>query len=115
MLFNPRTENNTYAMIAPVIGSVCAESLLIQRNYALASLLVTLALGIVGSYEFGRRLLPETRPVWLAPLMCLTFTVVLILRMLTESRRRPVTEASQVADGLAGPPPARFDYEPASS
>jgi hypothetical protein len=101
-------------MIAPVIGSVCAEALLTQRNYALASLLATLAMGIVGSYEFGRRLLPETRPVWLAPMMCLTFTLILILRMLMESRRRPLIEASHATESPTRPEPACFDFEPVS-
>jgi len=114
MLFNPRTENNTYAMIAPVIGIVWAEDLLVRRNYALAALLALLSLGIVGSYEFGRRLLPDTRPVWLAPLMCLAFTIVLIARMLMESRRRPLTGTTLVAADGACRQPSRLDYEPAA-
>lgn len=112
MLFNPRTENNTYAMIAPVIGIIWAEALLIQRNYAIASLLAILSLGIVGSYEFGRRLLPDTRPVWLAPLMCLAFTIVLIARMLLESRRRALRDAPLTATTGMCPEAPQLDYGP---
>ena len=114
MLFNPRTENNTYAMIAPVIGIVCAEAILIRRNYAMASLLAIMALGIVGSYEFGRRLLPATHPVWLAPLMCLAFSVILIVRVILETRRNSTPAPSPGPENAGSPEVTPLRYGPVS-
>ncbi|MFN0055426.1 MAG: glycosyltransferase family 87 protein [Planctomycetales bacterium] len=85
MLFNPRSENNTYALVAPVLGIFCAEEFLIRKAHGRGALLALLALGTVGSFEFGSFLLPDAEPVWLAPLMCLAFTGYLLTRMRAEA------------------------------
>lgn len=97
MLFNPRTENNTYAMIAPVIGVLCAEAFLVERNRLLGTLLAVMAVGTVGSYEIGIRLAPNANPVWLAPLMCAGFTVALVGQIFREIRAHaaPALEPAQ--------------------
>lgn len=96
MLFNPRTENNTYSLVAPAIGLLCAEAFLAQRNPALGWVLLVLASGIVGSYEIGRRLVPAANPVWLAPLMCVGFTALLLGQLIRELHRHaaPSTRGS---------------------
>jgi hypothetical protein len=108
MLFNPRTENNTYALVSPIIGLVWAESVLARRNWLVVVLLALMALGIVGSYELGRRLVPEARPVWLAPLMCLTFATFLVVRLVAEIRRcsEPAVAAEVSAATLSRCEPA---------
>lgn len=87
MLFNPRTENNSYAMLAPAIGWCCAEAFLIERRARSVLVYIIIALGTVGSHEFGRHLIPTSRAVWLAPLMAVWFTGVLSMRLLRETRR----------------------------
>ncbi len=94
MLFNPRTENNTYALVAPAIGLLCAEAFLVQRNTALGWVLVLLATGIVGSFEIGRRLVPTAHPVWLAPLMCVGFTALLLGQLLRELQQHAAPTTS---------------------
>lgn len=84
MLFNPRTENNTYALLAPAIGLFCAEAFLVHRKPALGWSLILLAVGTVGSYEIGRRLVPTANPVWLAPLMCAAFAAHVTGRLVRE-------------------------------
>lgn len=103
MLFNPRTENNSYAMLAPVIGWCCAEALLIERRWRPGLMFVVIAVGTIGSHEFGRQLLPASRAVWLAPLMALWFTVVLVIRLFREAagaaaaERQPTVTLSNVS------------------
>src|SRR5579872_3076759 len=84
MLFNPRTENNSYAMLAPAVGWCCAESFLIERRMGRGLFFVAIAIGTVGSHEIGSLLLPGQRAVWLAPLMALCFGVTLAVRVLQE-------------------------------
>jgi hypothetical protein len=79
MLSNPRTENNTYAMLGPAIGVFFAEACVVRRQYAHAVLLLALAAGTVGSYEIGRRIVPQVEAIWLAPLMAVCFAAYLVI------------------------------------
>jgi len=92
MLFNPRTENNSYAMLAPAIGWCCAEAVLLERRWRPALAFVLIAIGTIGSHEFGRQLLPSSRAIWLAPLMALWFTAVLLVRLWREAGRAEAHE-----------------------
>ena len=102
LLFNPRTENNTYALIAPAIGIFCGEAFLVQRNRRLGALVVLIAVGIVGSHEFGRLIAPHTPPVWLAPLMTVCFAVVVCRQLCQETRSAARAADTQFARG-SGP------------
>jgi hypothetical protein len=73
LLFSPRTENNTYAFLAPAVGLCCAEAILVQRNRWFAALLTLIALGTLGGYEVSVRIAPSVRPLWLTPLMTVCF------------------------------------------
>lgn len=81
MLFSPRTENNTYACIAPTLGLAIAVGLHgagpggAGRSRPRAVVAVLVAAAVIGSYELGKLLVPGVRSVWLAPLA----SVVLIL------------------------------------
>lgn len=81
MLFSPRTENNTYAVLAPAIAVLCAQAWLIERRWVAGVALTALAVTTAGGYELGRRLLPGSPPNWLAPLMAVGFTVYAISRI----------------------------------
>lgn len=96
MLFNPRTENNTYALIAPALGVFCGEAFRVERNRVLGCVLILFALGTVCSYEIGTRLTPGVHPVWLAPLMCVGFSLVLLGQLIGEvqSQEEVVAAAS---------------------
>jgi hypothetical protein len=85
MLFNPRTENNTYALIAPAIGLFCAEAFLVERNFRQGTAIALAAIGIVCRYEVGILLVPTERPVWMAPLMCVGFSTVLLGQLFRET------------------------------
>lgn len=81
MLFNPRTENNTYSALAPAIGVCFAQAVLVRRNRIEAAFLFLVAAAIVGTYEIGRLFSPPERAIWLSPLACSCFTVWLAARL----------------------------------
>jgi hypothetical protein len=86
LLFSPRTENNTYAFLAPALGVCCGEAFLVKRNRWLGALFVLIAFGILGSYELGRLIAPQTPPVWLAPLMTVCFAIIICCQVCREMR-----------------------------
>jgi hypothetical protein len=95
MLFNPRTENNTYAMLGPAIAVFCGQALLVGRRPKTAAALAAAALGILGSHQITRGITPPQQSVWLAPLLCTGFLAFLV-RTLTARKAGP--------EGATGPP-----------
>jgi len=81
MLFSPRTENNTYAALAPGIAVLCAQAWLIESRRLVGVALAALAVITAGGYELGRRILPASPPTWLAPLMTVFFTAYAVSRV----------------------------------
>ncbi len=81
MLFSPRTENNTYAVLAPGIAVLCAQAWLIEGRRLAGVALAALAIITAGGYELGRRILPASPPTWLAPLMTVCFAVYAVGRV----------------------------------
>ena len=81
MLFNPRTENNSYSALAPAIGILCCHDVLVQRRYLMSTLYIVLSLGIIGTYYVGIRLTGPDLTMWLSPLMGACFTVVAIVKL----------------------------------
>jgi hypothetical protein len=96
LLFSPRTENNTYAFLAPAIGLCCAEAILVERNRWFAAVLSLIALGMLGGYELSTRIAPDVRPLWLTPLMATCFMAAQGVQLWRElaQRRRHLAEAS---------------------
>lgn len=74
MLFNPRTENNTYSHLAPALAVMGSLALRSERR-GLAAYCLGCAVAVLGSWEIGRLLVPPDQAVWLAPLGCLAFAV----------------------------------------
>ena len=83
MLFNPRTENNSYSMLAPAIGIFCAWALREQRRKRLA-LLAVVFWGTLCTFEFARLFTPKEQCIWLAPAMCLVFASCVITDLIQE-------------------------------
>jgi hypothetical protein len=77
MLFNPRTENNTYAMLGPAIAAYCGQALFVERRPKVALALALAVAGILGSHQFTKWITPPPRSVWLAPLVCTGFLAYL--------------------------------------
>lgn len=82
MLFSPRTENNTYAMLGPAFAVFAAQALLIEERRVEGVLLVGVALATAGSRTLGRLLAPGVESVWLAPVLAFFFAIYLLVRIL---------------------------------
>lgn len=85
MLFNPRTENNTYSALAPALGVCFAQAVLVRGSRIEAAWLLVLAAGILGTYEIGRLFSPPSHAIWLAPLACACFSIGLVWRLLADA------------------------------
>jgi hypothetical protein len=81
MLFNPRTENNTYCVLGPALAAFLIDEASLGRRYRTALLAIFVA-GCTAGYEIGKYFTPVgARPMWMAPLCCTLFAVYLIRRL----------------------------------
>ena len=95
MLFNPRTENNSYVILGPSLAVFAAWAFLVDRWYAVGWALVAVTMGVAGSYEITRG--PNH---WLSPSLCLAFLAYIVYLVLAD-RRPATTTPSSVTQGRA--------------
>src|SRR5512147_1219627 len=67
MLFSPRTENNTYAMLSPALAAFLAQAFLDGHRSGQGLLLAAMALLLAGSRVVERLVAPHAEQVWLSP------------------------------------------------
>jgi hypothetical protein len=91
MLFNPRTESNSYVVLSPVIAVMAARLLLVEGR-RVGWLLVGLAVAL-GNASYGDPTWPLTK-LWLKPMVALTFVGFLICEV---ARRRRASEVARPA------------------
>lgn len=92
MIFNPRTESNSYVILAPAIAVLAARFLAVESSrvgWVLAAL--ALALGNAG---MGNPIWPLTK-LWLKPVVALVFLGWIFHRIV---RRRPAADARALPD-----------------
>lgn len=95
LLFNPRTENNSYLILSPVMAVFFARASFIDGNMLKAALLFAGTILIFSGHEICGALTPHAGFVWISPLVCLLFGIDLVRGMLwPEGILRP--------DGIAG-------------
>lgn len=70
LLFNPRTENNTYMVAAIPLAILGAWAILVERNRPALILFPLLVIGMAAGYE-----LSQSRNLWLSPYSCLIFFI----------------------------------------
>jgi hypothetical protein len=97
MLFNPRTENNTYSHLAPALAVFGSLALLGQRR-GLAAFYLCCSLAVLGSWEIGRLVVPPPQAVWLAPLGCLAFAIPIVIDACWGKSAVAPGEGRQLAD-----------------
>ena len=117
-LFNPRSENNGYAILAPAMGWLLAEALGRWRDRRLAWGVGVAALLTLLGYELQVRVAPEVRPIWLAPLMGLLYCGlqgIALARELREPLPPPTVEpiTPPWAAGASAGPGAELPQQPA--
>lgn len=81
MLFSPRTENNTYAMLGPAIAVFLALAYQVDKQPAAVALLGGLALALVGSFKIEKLIAPHAQKIWLSPIIAVCFAAYVIARL----------------------------------
>jgi len=87
MLFSPRTENNTYAMLGPALALFLARAVKIEGRSGEAILLGVMALALVASRPIERLLAPHAEQIWLSPLVAACLAVYVIVKLFTEQNK----------------------------
>ncbi|WP_263078441.1 glycosyltransferase 87 family protein [Endozoicomonas sp. Mp262] len=80
MLFNPRNENNDYAILSAAIGFWLAAATHRYGSGVLKGFSWFILLGIIGAYEISVRLTPGM-DAWVSPIMGTVFTLFLLMRL----------------------------------
>jgi len=100
ILFSPRTENNTYAMLGPSIAVFLSLAFLTEKRFGQGIFLACMVLVLMGSRPLGNALAPHAAVSWVSPLMAACFAAYLFFRLYTD----PAKEAGRQT--LADPPAA---------
>jgi hypothetical protein len=105
MLFSPRTENNTYAMLGPAIAVFLAGAFLLDHRPAEGILLSCMGVVLAGSRQIERFLTPQAATSWVSPLVAAVFCGYVVMKDFEAPRRGdggPSGAAAQ--DRPEGPP-----------
>ena len=86
MLFNSRTEGNTYTMIGPVYGALLAEAAFRLKNRTSTAWLIAAMVLTVANYELALLVTPRPKAIWISPLVCVGVTCYLINRLVQDIR-----------------------------
>jgi hypothetical protein len=101
LLFNPRAENNTYAMLGPVIGLFAAPWILNNRHRLAVGVMSLTLLLLAAGDELVRALTPPGEHIWLKPSLALIFLFYLVRHMFEpqdDARRRFAGAAPPLAN-----------------
>ncbi len=88
ILFSPRTETVTYALLGPAIAIFLSQAFLIEKRTTAGILLSVIALATVGSGVFQPLLAPQADPIWLPPLMATCFALYLLYHLFIDPAKR---------------------------
>ncbi|QQE12235.1 DUF2029 domain-containing protein [Planctomycetota bacterium] len=94
MLFNPRTEINTYSMLSVVLGIYVGWAIILNKQTIIGGCLIAFAVMIAFSYEVVHQLTPG-REYWLPPLLTCVFTGYVLFLMVFDIR--PVVKVDRVS------------------
>ena len=84
MLFNSRTEGNTYAMVGPVYGVLLAEALFRRKDQRAASWMIAAVSLSVLNYELAILISPRPDAIWISPLVCAGVSGYLVAQLIEE-------------------------------
>jgi hypothetical protein len=91
LLFNPRSENNTYAMLGPVIGLFAAPWIGNNRHRLAVGVMSLMLFLLAAGDELVRALTPPGEHIWLKPSLALIFLLYLVRHLFEpqdDARRR---------------------------
>ncbi len=100
ILFSPRTENNTYAMLGPSIAVFLVLAFLSEKRLGQGVFLAGMVAVLIGSRPIGKLLAPHAEVFWVSPLMATCLAAYLLFRLYTEPAKGSDKQA------IARPAPA---------
>ncbi len=112
MLFNSRTEGNTYTMIGPVYGALLAEAAFRLKNRTSTAWMIAAVVLTVANYELAVLITPRPKAIWISPLVCVGVTCYLIHRLVQDMRARRLTD--QATGGETTSTSREFDTKTAA-
>jgi len=89
MLFSPRTENNTYAMLGPAIAVFLALANYADKHFLRTALLAVILFLMIISRPIQLFLAPYTAPTWMMPIMGILFAVYFLNRFFAQDNPEP--------------------------
>jgi hypothetical protein len=107
LLFNPRTENNTYAMLGPVIGLSLVAALTAGRPGRREAVCLSIALALMAVGDaVVRPLSADGEHIWLNPSLAVLYAVFIVHRLFSRDRVSPAPPATESGWPFPGTIPA---------
>lgn len=99
MLFNSRTEGNTYAMVGPVFGVLLAEALFQSiKKMAVAWMMIAAIVLSVLNYDLAILVSSRADAIWISPLVCVGVTGYLLVRLFQDLRNARLADNDAAND-----------------
>lgn len=109
MLFNSRTEGNTYTMVGPVYGALLAEALYRLRDKTTAGWMIAAVALSVANYELAILVTRREDAIWICPLVCVGVMGYLVLRIFQDIRNPLIdTQETPTTEPVPSSIPQRF-------
>ena len=102
MLFNSRTEGNTYAMVGPVYGALLAEAAYRLNHRRSTGWLIAAVALTLANYELAVLITPREKAIWICPLVCVGVTGYLVWRLIQELKSANRSKNNLARPDLAG-------------
>ncbi len=93
ILFSPRTENNTYAMLGPSIAVFLSLAFLAEKRLGQGLFLAGMVAVLIGSRPIDKALTPHAEAFWVSPLIATCFAAYLFFRLYTEPAQGSESQA----------------------
>lgn len=104
LLFNPRTENNTYVMLGPALAWFFAQAVLIEKRTGAVAFLGAITLMMIIGSPLERLIAPGMETIWLSPLMTVCFAGYLLWKLVHPIRKPPGTATGVPVLSLSSAP-----------
>jgi hypothetical protein len=99
LLFNPRTENNSYLILSPVMALLCVRAYFEEGRTVRAALLLAGTIALFAGHEICGFLTPQFGFVWISPLTCLVFSIDLVRTALSPTVNSTLRDTNQNSAG----------------
>ncbi len=105
LLMNPRTENNSYVMLSPVLAVMCVRAAFLERRKLRAGLMWGGVVALVAGHEVCGLLTPHAGSIWICPLVCLLLTLDCVRAALRTPGRPAIVSSHSIEQPVLLPFP----------